>query len=234
MDKLRLPLYIAAMVLFSLAFFVEIGSNGLASFLGGLSDSGLIRDAGRESRPGMGIPCLALMDGLVLFTLALMSLSLVIPADIHARLQGLATLIFSISIIIAAIAMLVAAFAKLLLMVGLLFAFPFGTIAYFTMFASFQTGTAKAVIATIMLLKIFFAVVLVFAHQKFIENKSLVVLVLCSLLVNIIVSFLHGIVPGFLVSITDAVAAIVLCIVAIIWAIVYLVGSVVSVVKAVA
>jgi len=49
----------------------------------------------------------------------------------------------------------------------------------------------------------------------------------------VVVTFLHGMVPGILVSITDDIAAIVLAIVAIIWAIVLLVGSIPAVVKAV-
>ena len=56
---------------------------------------------------------------------------------------------------------------------------------------------------------------------------------LTSLLANVIVSFLHGLVPSVLVSITDAIAAIIVAILALIWAIVLLVFSVVSIVKAI-
>ena len=82
-----------------------------------------------------------------------------------------------------------------------------------------------------MLLKIGFAVCLVIAHQRFLQNRGLVLIVLTSLVAGIVVSFLHGFVPLILVSITDAVAAIIIGIIAVIWAIVLLVGSLVSVFK---
>jgi hypothetical protein len=58
-----------------------------------------------------------------------------------------------------------------------------------------------------------------------------VLLIVTSLVANLIVTFLHGIVPLFLVSITDAIAAIVVAIIGIIWAIVLLIGAIVAIVK---
>jgi hypothetical protein len=60
--------------------------------------------------------------------------------------------------------------------------------------------------------------------------KGLVLLVLTSLVCNIIVAFLHGLVPIILVSIFDNIAALVVGIVAIVWAIVLLVLSIPSIV----
>jgi hypothetical protein len=71
----------------------------------------------------------------------------------------------------------------------------------------------------------------VLAHQRFLQNKGLVLIIATSFLANLIIAFLYGFVPGFLVSITDAVAAIVICILALVWGIVYLIGGAVSVVK---
>ena len=62
--------------------------------------------------------------------------------------------------------------------------------------------------------------------------KGLVLIVLTSLVAGLVVSFLHGFVPGILVSITDAVAGIVVAILAILWAAFLLLGSVFSVVAA--
>ncbi|MFC7483970.1 hypothetical protein ACFQX7_33540 [Luedemannella flava] len=78
-----------------------------------------------------------------------------------------------------------------------------------------------------------FAGTLVAAQQRFIQNKGLVALVFTSLVANVIVAFLHGMVPGILVSITDAVAGIVVAIIAIIWGIVLLIGSIPAIVNAV-
>jgi hypothetical protein len=60
-----------------------------------------------------------------------------------------------------------------------------------------------------------------------------VVLLITSFVATILVSFLHGLVPLFLVSITDAIAALIVAVVAAGWALVLLFGSVKSVAKAV-
>ncbi len=82
-----------------------------------------------------------------------------------------------------------------------------------------------------MIFKLAFAILLVFAHQRFLQNKGLVLIILTSLLATIIVSFLHGLVPRFLVSITDDIAAIVVAILAAIWALFFLIGSIPSIIK---
>jgi hypothetical protein len=83
-----------------------------------------------------------------------------------------------------------------------------------------------------MALKIGFVVLLVMAHQRFLENKGLVLIILTSFLATIILSFLHGIVPRFLVSITDDIGAIIIAILAAIWSLFYLIGAIPAVIKA--
>jgi hypothetical protein len=73
----------------------------------------------------------------------------------------------------------------------------------------------------------------VFAHQRFLQNKGLVLIIATSLIASIIVSFLHGLVPLFLVSITDAIAGIVVAIIAVIWGIFFLIGSIPAIIRAV-
>jgi VanZ family protein len=84
-----------------------------------------------------------------------------------------------------------------------------------------------------MFLKLAFAACLVLAHPRFLQNKGLVLIVLTSLLANVIISFLHGFVPVFLVSITDLIAALISGVLAAVWAVFLLVGAVISVVKAI-
>jgi hypothetical protein len=57
------------------------------------------------------------------------------------------------------------------------------------------------------------------------------VIVITSLVAGVIVSFLHGLVPTILVSITDAIAAIIVAILAALWAVFFLIGSIPSIVK---
>ena len=182
--------------------------------------------------PGLGIPSMAWLDGLLLFTVALMGAALLIPERAHGRLQGLLTLIASIIVLIGSLMLLFEALAKLLLMVSLFLAVPFGTLTYMAIYGFFPGGAAAAALSFLMLCKLVFLAALFFAHPRFLQNKGLMLLVVTSLLANFIVSLLHGLVPGFLVNITDTVGAIVVAVLALIWALVFLISSIISILKA--
>ncbi|MDG5814091.1 hypothetical protein QA601_03310 [Chitinispirillales bacterium ANBcel5] len=230
MEKLRIPFLIVAGVLLSLAFLLQIGSGFLAQFLASFFDSQMLIDAGEAGvPPGLAIRYMALFDGLFLYTVVLILLPLITTHGIHAKYQGVVTLILSVIAIVLAIVLAIVAVLQLIIMVSLLFAPIFGTIAYFSLYASFPINTSRGILSMIMALKIGFAFFLLFAHQRFLQNRSLVILTLVSMALGIVISFLHGIVPGFLVSITDAIAAILVVIVAFIWAVKYLIGGVMSV-----
>lgn len=214
------PLFIVAFVLIVLTTLLEAGS---AAFL----DHG-----GPDSPPGYGVPTLAMLDGLLSFTIGLMGLSLLLQQGIHAKIQGILTLVVSFLMLLASIVLIIIAFILLMVMVTLLLAPIFGTIAYFAAFADFDRTGSAALLSVAMLLKLGFAICLFLANPRFLQNKGLVLLVLTSLLAQVITSFLHGFPPGFLVSITDAIAGIVTGILTAVWSIVFLVGSIISVVKA--
>jgi len=250
MEKLRTLFFVVALVLVVLVVLLEMGALGvirgmdpnMGRFIpqeGEWKDADDERDDDEVDRilaqdkpPGLAIPYLALVDGILLFTVALMGLGLLIRERIHARVQGIATLLFSIFLIITAIGLIIAALVKLVVMVALFLAFPFGTIAYLIVYGFFNRAGAIAALGLLMTLKLGFSICLALAHQRFIQNKGLVLMIVTSFLGNVIISFLHGFVPGFLVSITDAIAAIVVGILAVLWAIFLLVGSLISVVKA--
>lgn len=179
--------------------------------------------------PGLGIPYLALVDGILAYSLALMVLALVLPENIQAKLQGIVSVILMFFLALGTIVLIFVALAKLLLMVGLFFAPIFGTAAYFALWGSFPKGAAAVILTLLMLLKIVACILLPIAHQRFLNDKGLILLVATSLVATIIVSFLHGLVPGPLVSITDALAAIIVGILALIWAVVVLIGSIIAV-----
>lgn len=263
LDRLRTPLFVLSLLAVTLALGAEAGSRFLPIGAGSASASALWelrREATRQLQqeediqpddrqelidamlaqakspdkpPGLGVPSLGLLDLLLLYSLVLMGLGLVVPERIHGRLQGIASLIVSILLLIGAIVLILVTLVKVLVMIALFLAAPFGTIAYLGVYGSFNRAGAAAVLSASMFFKVAAAVLLVLAHQRFLQNKGLVLLVLTSMVGNIIVSFLHGLVPIVLVSITDAVAAIVIGIFAAIWAVVLLVGSIISIVKAV-
>lgn len=214
MENLRTPFLILALLLIAVAVLFEVGSLALD-----------------KSVVGLGIPSLALLYGLVLAAAALLTAALLMPARVHGRLQAISILIVSVLVLLAALRDLFVWLGELILMVTLLLSPPFGTAAYFIGYGDFERAKAAVALSFLLLLGIGFAVFLVLAQQRFLQNKSLVLLTLTALLGAVIVSFLHGLVPGFLVSITDAIGAIVVAILAIIWSIVLLVMSIPGIVR---
>jgi hypothetical protein len=182
---------------------------------------------------GLGIPGLVVLDGLLLFTVLLMGLGYLVPASILGRVQGVITLIVAILAILAAIVKILEAAAKLLIMVTLLLSIPFGTLVYLIVYGSFPKGEALAVLSLLFLLKLLVGGALVATHQRFLENKGLVLLLLTTLLVNVVISFLFGLLPGILASIVDAIAAILAGIVTVIWAIILAIGGIVAIMMAI-
>jgi hypothetical protein len=223
-QSLRKPLFLLAIVLLGVVLFVELGGAVAAPLLGRSNDA-----------VGWGIPCLALLDAQLVFTALLMAAPLVLPERITGRVQGVATLVVSVLLLLGCLASGIAAVALLMLLIGLLLALPFGPLAYAAMgYATFPTGAAAATLGVLMMAKLVSSGALVMAHQRFLENKGLILLIATSLLATIVVSLLHGFVSGFLVSVTDLIGAIVAVILAAVWAVVSLVFAVIAVTKAVA
>lgn len=241
MERLRTPFFLMAIVAIGLVVLVEIGATWIiggtvspADLAGGLAEVGLELPGGGAIEPpvGLAIRYLALIDVIALFTAGLMGVGLLVPDRAEGRVQSIATLIFSIVLILVAIVLLVVAIAQLIVMVTLLLAFPFGTIVYLIIWGFFPRGQATLILSLLMFLKLIFAGTLVAAQPRFIQNKGLVALILTSLVANLIVAFLHALLPVFLVSILDAVAAIILAIIAIVWYLVLLVGSILAIITA--
>ena len=116
MDRLRFPLLIAALICFLLAVAAEIG----ATWFGVLRGAAGVGD----EAPGLGIPSLAALDGLLAFTAILMALPRLVGDRLHGRIQGVATLIVSILVLIAAFLLALKDLVLLAIMVSLLLAAP--------------------------------------------------------------------------------------------------------------
>jgi hypothetical protein len=222
LDSMRKPFFIVSLIAIFLAVLVELGSIAIL----GHPAQGL--DISVNSK---AIPSMALLDGLVFYATLIIGIALLIPERVQSKVQGIVTLIFSILLLLAGIAALVVDITLLILMVSLLMAPIFGTIAYFAIWASFDTGGPRVALSLLMTLKVIFGVCLVLAHQRFLQNKGYVLIILTSFLANFIIAFLYGLFPGVVLSIADVIAAIIICILAIIWTVVYLIGGIVSVVK---
>lgn len=254
LDRLRLIFFVFAVI----ALLIVIGLEAGTSFLPGsfdaaamrlqtgdtLKGSGLSADdqqkiteqtvqqaQSSEKPPGVAIPYMALLDGVLLFAIALMALALLVTERITGRVQGLITVIFSVIVIFCAVVMAIKAFVEVTIMISLFLSVPFGTIAYLAIWGFFPTGTAAAMLSASFVIKLVLVVLLVLAQQRFLQNKGLVGIIVTSLVCCFLIGFLHSFVPGFLASITDRVAAIVVMIVVIVWSIFLLIGGVISMVK---
>lgn len=243
MTSLRTPFLVLAVLCIALAVLVELGSStllggdgagaGVAQEAAGLGVEIVGSTSAIDEPPGRAITYLALVDGVLLYTVLLMAASLVVPERAHARAQGVLTLVASIVLIVVAIVLAIIAFAELLVMVALFPAAPFGTIAYLALWGFFPRGDAAVVLSLLLVLKLAFAVFLVLAQQRFLQQKGLVLLVLTSLVGNLLIGFLHGLVPIIIVSIVDTIAALVIAVIAVVWGIVLLIGAIPSIVASI-
>jgi hypothetical protein len=256
---LRKPVFLVAVALVAVAVLIELGSLALpqqaqqpgaavaALCAASSPPAGCATPGGRADltnqveqarltqppTPGLGVPAIVLVDAVLLLVLLVMATALVVPARIHGRVQGIVGAVVSILVILAAIVTAFRALAQLVVMVSLLLAFPFGTIVYLVIWGFFDRGGAAVALGLLMLIKVVAAICLAVAHQSFVIDKGLLLIVAASLIAGLVVSFLHALVPGVLVSITDAIAAIVVAIIGIIVALLSLGGSAVSIVRAI-
>jgi hypothetical protein len=254
-DSLRKPFLVAAVLVVLVAFLSCLGSSlvtGPPPFAdrvnqtlsnpqtvallekfdidpGDAHDS--LSDTRPENPPGMGIPALALIEGLLLLVLVITAAPLLIGERITGVLTGGVSIIGGLVVLLAAIATAIVSFTALMLMVSLLLSAPFGTLAYLAIFGSFDSGGAAVFTSLVLGLTLAALVLLVLAQQRFLKGKGLLLLLLTAVLLTFVTSLLHSIVPGFLVSITDALAALITAIVSAIWALLVLIGGIVSAVR---
>ncbi len=255
MDSLRKPFLVLAVVAVVIAFLACLGSSlvtGPPPFAERVQstlsnpkvvalldqydiDADDARDSLSDTRPenppGLGIPALALIEGLLALVLLITALPLLIGERVTGVLTGGLSIIGGLVALLAAIATAIVSFTALMLMVSLLLAAPFGTLAYLALFGSFDTGGAGVFTSLVLGLTLAALVLLVFAQQRFVKGKGLMLLLGTAALLAFVTSLLHSIVPGFLASITDALAALITAIVSAIWALLVLIWGVVAAVR---
>jgi hypothetical protein len=254
LDELRRPFFVAALIAWLLVVLVEVGSSFLPACEVTQDEllAAIVRDQPGEDppsnedlqnmiherqthppRPGFAITALVAFDAWVLVSMFWMGAGLVISRRLVGRAQGISSSILALIAIIAGIVAASVLFALLLMMIGLLLAPPFGTMAYLAIWGFFARGPAAVTLGILLLLKIGGSVLLLLAQQNFIKNVRLVILILFSLLLTVLVSVLHGFAPLVVVSITDTLAALLIVIVAVLWAILVLIGGLVATIKAI-
>ncbi|WP_431267340.1 hypothetical protein [Dankookia sp. P2] len=206
-----------------LAILLEFGSAGQ---LGPVGD-------GNAPRSGIGIPYLAVLDLLLLYTLLLLSLDLLGPLRaLIARVQGVATFLLSLLGLLAVVVMIFLALNLIVLMVTLLLALPFGPVAYLAVWGHFKAGAAQKVLAMAMLFKLVGVGLLLFGRPLLLKNLGFVLMIATTLGCTFLLSILVSWPPVLLVSITDAIGAIVIAILAAVWLVVFLVGAIPAMIRA--
>ena len=224
--ELRLPFFLAACFCVLLALLVEVAAGELLTTvsMGALAE---------KATPGWAIKSLALIDGILLYNLIWMLLSVVVPRSVTGRAQGIVTLILSFFGCLGTLALVMAAFGLLMLMLSLLVAVPFGTIVYLAAWGHFARGAAAATLMFALVLKIAFLVLAVLGHQRFLQNKGLMVLAGLSIGLTWLIAFVHAFLPIILVSIGDQLMALVITVIAAIWLALLLIGSLIATIKAI-
>lgn len=216
--------FFAGLLLILVASLIELGSAGQFGHTGG----------GNMPRPGLGIPYLASLDLLMVYTLVLLSLDELGPIRaVLARVQGVVTFILCLLGLLVMIAMIFLALSLITLMVSMFVAVPFGTIAYLAIWGNFETGQAHRLLSVVMTFKLFGAGLLLFSRPLFLKNIGFVLLLATTLVCTLLLGILHSWFPRILVSITDSLGAIVIGILAAIWLIVFLIGAIPAIVNAI-
>jgi hypothetical protein len=221
--RARALVLVAAIVLGWVIVMVELG----VAIAPALSD---LVGAPLAAVPGIGIPALVLVDIPLAFTLTLFGLGFVVPHGLLGRTQGCATLIVSLIVLLGGCLTVLLAFGLLMVMLALIGSF-FGIVVYLALWGHFAREAAAVILAFLFTSKLVIGASLLVSNQRYLQNRGLVLLWLTSLVANIVVAFLHGLLPRPVVSILDAVAAIILAILGIIWAILLLIGAVISIVR---
>jgi hypothetical protein len=90
-----------------------------------------VAEPGAAGLHGFGAITLLPFEGLLLLTLVAYALALFLPQDRLALAQAVAIALYGIVMILAGLALIVTGLARFAGLMGLLLAFPFGTIAYF-------------------------------------------------------------------------------------------------------
>ncbi len=248
MDEMRRPLFIAALLCLLAVVGLEVGSTAFVAPVAvsrsemnrAMAEQGLDGDeravalaeiaaAGTvDDPPGLAIPMLALVDGMLLLSMLGLASALVIPHAVQGRVVPVVNLVVAFLAIVGGILAIVVALVLVVLMIGLFLAPPFGTIAYLARWGFFPRGAAQTLLSIMLLLRMGFIGCVVASSPRLLKQKGFMALVGTGLVLQLVIGLAHGFAPGPLVSIVDAIVAIIVGIVGVVWAIVILVGSLIG------
>jgi hypothetical protein len=208
---------------FGIGVFLILGAVALQAGAAALLSRGAVPDL---PRPGLGIASLALLDAPIAYALFLLLLDQVPrlrPA--LARLQWVANLLAALLLLILGVMAALAAWALLVLMIALLLAPPFGTLAYVAAWGRFGEAEARLLLGSAMTLKLAGLAMALVAFPALRRNRWLMLMAAIALLVAVILGLAHAWPPGVLVSLADTVVALVAAVLAACLALLLLFGA---------
>jgi hypothetical protein len=217
MSRLRAPFLFIGLFLFLVVVLMDVG--GSPAILAIVGESG-------QTPPGLGMRALVLLDVLLFSQVIFLGADALGIGRVARWLNGPGNLILCIVVIFGGIALALAALGLVILMISVLMALPFGPLIYAAIWGSFARGTAMGLLSSTLTLRLIAGVLLVVYDQSVLGKKRLLLLFFTCLVGDLVVSFLLGLVPGLLCSITDAVGAIIGGILGIIWAIILLIPAI--------
>lgn len=167
----------------------------------------------------LALPAQALVDALLLVTVAAFGLPRLLPGRVRAGGAGPPPAVFvaSLAIMLGAIAVAVIAIARLRYRVALYISPPAGTVSYLLLYGSFPRGAALVALTVLLALKVGAAAALLGAVPGAPE-RGLGGVMLTSVAATVVTAFCYALAPTTLVGITDVLAAAVVALAAVLWA----------------
>jgi hypothetical protein len=184
--------------------------------------------------PGVGIKSLGLINLLMAFVMMLMLLEKVtVWQRLGPKVLGAVTAVLTFIGLLMAVFLIIKTITLFFLMIGLLFSPPFGTIAYFSTWGDFPSRDAKQILSVVMVLQVGGLLAAVLVNPTLLKNIWLVLLGGTAIGLTFLLGLLHGLPPKFVVSITDAIGAIIAGIVSAIWMIIFCFSGIKSAITAI-
>jgi hypothetical protein len=202
-----------------------------------LDPTELAQVAANQHQPSpLALPSQALIDGLLLVSVAGLALPRLLPRARSAPAatsragavnQGarLVSFLLSLAILLVSIAVAVASIARLRYLVALYLSPPLGTLSYLLLYGSFRRGAGLLALTGLMVLKVG-ACLLVWRAFPRAAKRGVGGLAITSVGATVATTICYALAPTSLGTIVDALAAGVVALVALLWAGVIVSGSV--------
>jgi hypothetical protein len=191
--------------------------------------------AGQHQPSPLALPSQALIDGLLLVSVAGLALPRLLPRRLPRpvpqaggarRGGGLGPFLLSLAILLVSIAVAVVSIARLRYLVALYLSPPLGTLSYLLLYGSFRRGAALVTLTVLMVLKVAACFLVVRAFPRAAAKRGLGGLALTSVGATVATTVCYALAPTSLGTVVDALAAAVVALVALLWAGVIVSGSV--------